>query len=118
MALRCSLGFIAALTVTHGIFLALAGYAFIDQVYLFHLAKPPRSISGWSKLLVFLRECMPLLIMCLAGGIATAAKAPHRQSLVAAALAGLAGHALVMATRPTVLFFYFHPMLFPMRAGR
>lgn len=111
---RCLLGFLATLAAIHGLCLAVAGRAFIDQVYLFHFAKLPLPVSGWTKLAAFMRESLPLALTCVGGALAVAAADVRRRRIVLAALAGTVGHALLMATRPSVFFFYFHPMLFPM----
>jgi hypothetical protein len=111
---RFGIAFAVALIVTNLLCFAFAGREFVEQVYLFHFRKLPSAASGWQKLFVFLKDSLPLVLPAIAGAVAVVARAPHLRKFVYLALGGALLHGVLMATRPSVFYFYFHPMLLPL----
>lgn len=74
-AIRWAAGFAGTLLAVHGLFLALAGDAFIDQVYRYHLAKPGKPGQARGMALRVLVDNLPLVASPLLalGGLGVAA---------------------------------------------
>lgn len=111
--LRFVAGTAAVLAVVHVAFVALAGRAFFDQMYLFHLNKLDRPGEGARQLGFVLADNWTLFVGAAAGAIALTAAGKSTRRLAIVALAAAIAQMLVMATRPRVFPFYFLPALFP-----
>ena len=114
-AVRFALATMAILAATHLAGLALAGRAFLDGVYGFHLAKLRVAGEGALRLRELLSGNAPLfagaglsLLLMLVRGAGRPAR------LLGLSLgAAIAVHLLAMASRPRVFSWYFLPALVP-----
>jgi hypothetical protein len=112
-ALRLALAAAAVVALVHAAGIALAGRAFIDQVYGFHLAKPPMAGEGARELVQLVRHNGPLFIAALAGVAALGTGEGRPRTLALVIATGLALFLLAMVTRPRVFYWYFLPALAP-----
>jgi hypothetical protein len=110
-ARRVLLGILAALAVVHVLALAIGGRAFVEQVYLFHLAKPPSAGEAWRAMRGLVLDNLPLVAAAALGLLVLMARPGRPRRLGLALTAGLALHLLAVLTRPRVFYWYFLPML-------
>ncbi len=116
-ALRYVVGAGAIVLAFHALFLALAGKAFVDQVYFYHLAKVASPGEGARQLGFIVVDNWALFA---AGGAAIAALIAAgglARAVGAWAVAAAAVQLVAMATRPRVFPFYFQPAFFPIALG-
>jgi hypothetical protein len=113
VCLRFVAGAGGTIALVHVLFAAIAGRAFFDQVYLYHLAKTDRPGEGARQLGYVLADNSTLFVGAAVGAVALglAGGRARRAALVAAGAIALQLGA--MATRPRVFPFYFVPALFP-----
>jgi hypothetical protein len=108
---RCFAAATVTFAMTNLATAAICGPHFVEQVYLYHLAKQPGSHEQSAEALAMLADSWPLfvgavagvLVLLQAGGLAA------RVAIWAAATA--AAHAASMAASATVFYYYSHPLL-------
>jgi hypothetical protein len=112
-AWQLALAAAAVVVAVHGLAGALAGGAFIDQVYGFHLAKAARAGEGARELAQLVQHNALLFILALAGTAVLGAGEGRPRTLTLLMATGLTVFLAAMATRPRVFYWYFLPALAP-----
>lgn len=92
---------------------AVAGGRFIEQVYLFHLAKATNTGEGWQTALVVLRQNWVLTVLAATGAATLVGIGGNARRLGLLLAGSTLLHFVVMATRPRVFYWYFLPALYP-----
>ena len=110
-ALRYCVGGAALVVLVHIVFLLIAGGAFLDQVYFYHLAKVGHPGEGSLQVGYLIVDNWTLFVSSAIGALALAlARRPWVTALAAAAVLL---QIIAMATRPRVFPFYFQPAFVP-----
>ena len=114
-ALRFAAGLGAVLVVVHAVFLALSGWAFVEQVYLFHLRKTTAGGEAMTVVREALVDSWTLLLggAAAAGLLALCGRGGLGRPLALSLLAMIGVHLLAVATRPRAFPYYVAPAFFP-----
>lgn len=113
-ALRCTISSIATFAAVHLLFWWIAGNAFWQQVYGFHLEKVGTVGEGSLQLGFVIFDNWTLFTLATSGTTALFLGTRQTRILATLAIAAAALTIVAMATRPRVFPFYFQPAFLPL----
>jgi hypothetical protein len=106
-------GLVMTLVVLHLLLLAICGWPFVEQVYLFHLNKVRSPETVRLAFAAFGREAAGFVALALGGLLLSLGKKGPERAVALGAGAALLVHLFAVATRPTAFPYYLIPALLP-----